>query len=1790
MRVRHPALVVCVAVLGLCWADVVSSQQTLVDSVDVLFNLTLSGVDPATLNVANLNGTEVIERLNTLATENSEQYGMLLNSFVKTIADQLNMNTVNVLECATGGYIDSATGLCTPCRAGTYSETPRATSASVCLACPPGTFSNVSGANSSGTCRSCPSGTFSGVSGANSSSVCQGCGAGMTSVDGAQSMSACVCSAGYYLSSGVCVFCEPGFYCGGNVKNQCPGQAAGISSSLAGSRDVSDCYCRAGYFGLAGSLQGCQLCGANQYCTGQLQNDADVKNYAVVNQCPENSNSDAGSVSLDQCKCIGSYRKKQSSYAQRFVQVTAQPCNCTNAYPCGASGGGTCASCGDGVQCVPGTTVTCRQGHVQHVGTSTSYNSPGFPSATASWLIAPAGATRVFLKLYDVNTGGPSNTVKLFACLNVNCSVSDRTPLDTVSSSLSNPKWYATTAGYGVVKVDWLASTNVGALTPFKVEYSSLGACEQSGTIPVTLGTVYFPNTGQTVSTPTQVDASWPLVTWVDDQVTFSEYPSASSVAVDVVDASWNSVKGSFSTWQPSSTGIYYLVDLAMRTRFRALWVMPSDPRTLTVYYSLPVGSTSFTVSGDVSGSGSPDIVLVQGDTLVMSRLSGASGVMLLTAWNATSKAYTVMSGADVVGQSTASVAQTSLTWDTKLRDAGTYYYASAATPGTVSVGRILLYGAPGGAQCVVCQVGEYCYDGSAVRCPPNSVSPPGSTSVTQCQCSKGFATSTTDLDSYGNSQTVDSGGRHSCVVSQNGTLWCWGANEKGQLGLGVISVSEAVPREVPGLADVRNVSLGDDFTCVVVGASMRVKCWGDNWYGQLGLDSDMLSLEYPPGDASAPAGLSAWAVLGGTGAPLAYSTRTLSCAKQSCCAVVDKGTAPSTVEAVVCWGRGDSNQLGEGASQTLLRKNIGTGLTSGFANTNTRYSYAATGTSLGGFGSNKVALVTMGGEHACAVTAIGTVFCWGSNLNGAIGKGTGQTFYNPVEIDLGGKAKTVNCLSLVCCAVMKDAYNVKCWGKGGDGRLGTGMFDVGQTGESMGSNLQAVSLGTGKFAIDVNVGQTQTCALLSTNAVKCWGLLSGNVIGDNPPIEMSDVLPNVELLGTQVVLQMSGKGLTTCVVMSDYRVVCWGDNSFGQLGGSNASGPMSMTLVEWSGLALKSSGMPQSVSCSICASNTYCVGGNSLAQTCPANTASPIQSTQIGDCKCLPGYKRVGSTCVLCTGAEYCLNGLAYACGANSATVANGSSTASQCQCAKGHFWSSALLACTPCGWGTYKDVVGNAGSCTSCPAGTRSNQSAVQSRSGCVDCGAGTFSSSGSAVCTACGAGFAAGAGSSACSPCGAGFFSDGTESACRPCPAGTFDGEPRNGEPGTCAACPAGTFSGVVNATDGAVCRPCRAGTVSDGGAGSCRACGVGEYSLEGVQSCQQCPQDSTSANGSAYGQCTCLAGLYKKFEADGVTFACDACAAGRFSGANSSACQLCPAGTAGNASRAVSLGACEVCKAGRFSAAGSTVCSTCGVWSFSGSDGAASCANCSLGYYAAAGSSACSACPPGKFSTSAISSLSGCQTCPAGSYCVGAVLAGQRGVAQVATCPLGTYNLNTGLNDVSQCTPCPPNSFCPNPTLKGECPAGTGSNASSSSQLQCVCMQGYSCSYKKVVNAVVTLLMTVADWNSNLAVREAFKEAVAKSAKTTKDKVTIVDVVAGKVASGGGARRRMLSAGGGAGSGVSGAETHVMLEIYDGIGETFGRELGGHLDGAGLKGMSGELAWIEPHSVVAVRAAR
>ena len=132
-------------------------------------------------------------------------------------------------------------------------------------------------------------------------------------------------------------------------------------------------------------------------------------------------------------------------------------------------------------------------------------------------------------------------------------------------------------------------------------------------------------------------------------------------------------------------------------------------------------------------------------------------------------------------------------------------------------------------------------------------------------------------------SRAIAAGDSHTCMIREpDGSIWCWGRNNQGQLGNGSI-VDSTLPVEVPGLSGARSVVAGREFTCALVGE--EVLCWGANDSGQLGDNSNT-----PSRDPIAVQGLTGATALAAGG--------------EHTCAIVGGG--------VQCWGDNEAGQLGD--------------------------------------------------------------------------------------------------------------------------------------------------------------------------------------------------------------------------------------------------------------------------------------------------------------------------------------------------------------------------------------------------------------------------------------------------------------------------------------------------------------------------------------------------------------------------------------------------------------------------------------------------------------------------------------------------------------------------------------------------------------------------------------------------------------------------------------------------------------------------------------------------------------
>jgi len=333
----------------------------------------------------------------------------------------------------------------------------------------------------------------------------------------------------------------------------------------------------------------------------------------------------------------------------------------------------------------------------------------------------------------------------------------------------------------------------------------------------------------------------------------------------------------------------------------------------------------------------------------------------------------------------------------------------------------------------------------------------------------------------------------HTCAVVGGG-LKCWGRNFYGELGDGSTSERD-VPVNVSGLSTgVLSVSAGRSHTCAITSLG-AVKCWGDNLYGELGNNST--SESHAPVD-----------VMG-----LSTGVLSVSAGRYATCAVTSVG-------AVKCWGNNLYGQLGNNSTSTSHVPVDVTGLSTG------------------------VLSVSVADSHVCAVTSAGAVKCWGKNLYGQLGNNATTESHVPVSVlglSTGGVA--VSASDEHTCAVTS-AGAVKCWGKNLYGELGNDS-----TSESH-VPVDVLGLSTGGVAVDA--GADHTCAITSVGAIKCWGSGYDGRLGNNSTTE-SHVPVDVTGLSAGGVFVSAGT-YHTCAGIAGGALKCWGDNLYGELGDNSTT------------------------------------------------------------------------------------------------------------------------------------------------------------------------------------------------------------------------------------------------------------------------------------------------------------------------------------------------------------------------------------------------------------------------------------------------------------------------------------------------------------------------------------------------------------------------------------------------------------------------------------------------------------
>jgi alpha-tubulin suppressor-like RCC1 family protein len=293
----------------------------------------------------------------------------------------------------------------------------------------------------------------------------------------------------------------------------------------------------------------------------------------------------------------------------------------------------------------------------------------------------------------------------------------------------------------------------------------------------------------------------------------------------------------------------------------------------------------------------------------------------------------------------------------------------------------------------------------------------------------------------------IATGGRHSCALSYGGTVKCWGLGTDGQLGSGL--AGSPSPVDVPGVKHAVALAAGEGYTCALLRTG-GVTCWGANESGELG-------------DGTTDAAP--------TPRPTASGFASLAGRYQHTCGVAGDGT-------LSCWGSNLFSELGLG---------------------NEAPTYAPSPVAGG------VAAVAPGQNHTCAALVTGQVACWGANISGQNGTGAMSSSNVPAPIASGSSFTSLLASGDSHSCAVNAAGGVECWGSNIAGQLGLGV-----AGDK--HDTPASAVGVGSSPSGIAAGEAHTCVVVDGGRVQCWGsnLFSELGSGASQPSEVPSPTPVV--------------------------------------------------------------------------------------------------------------------------------------------------------------------------------------------------------------------------------------------------------------------------------------------------------------------------------------------------------------------------------------------------------------------------------------------------------------------------------------------------------------------------------------------------------------------------------------------------------------------------------------------------------------------------------------------------------
>ena len=291
--------------------------------------------------------------------------------------------------------------------------------------------------------------------------------------------------------------------------------------------------------------------------------------------------------------------------------------------------------------------------------------------------------------------------------------------------------------------------------------------------------------------------------------------------------------------------------------------------------------------------------------------------------------------------------------------------------------------------------------------------------------------------------ESIESGAGHTCGVTASGQIYCWGLNDEGQAGLDWADRAVEEPHRLPGSQFWVQVSAGHDHSCGLT-SDGDVWCWGDNLTGQLGAEASIArsfqpvrvgsavpftrvlagyyqscaltsagrawcwgrNVEGQVGDGSSENRLTPVEVQGG------HSFRALAGGDAFVCGLATDGS-------VWCWGSNRDGELGEPTSSNQSIPVRVRGLP-----TLSRL-----------FAAGGAFTIPSARAYACGLTARGEAWCWGGAIRGGLWEGPTE---GPIRLERDIPFRDLALGAEHVCGVTTDNWAF-CGGANYAGQLGDG-------------------------------------------------------------------------------------------------------------------------------------------------------------------------------------------------------------------------------------------------------------------------------------------------------------------------------------------------------------------------------------------------------------------------------------------------------------------------------------------------------------------------------------------------------------------------------------------------------------------------------------------------------------------------------------------------------------------------------------------------------------------------------